>query len=172
MTIEDPRDSFVLERNDGKQPIILKLTETNSAISRLSEIRNVNTATFPELLSVFINANNELSQATAVVRQELVRVDHRSNLLRAKLLIEEVPLIIEERKLKNTQDVCNSILLLNSEYASLVYSYEVLRSALEILDAKSKTIRDAQFAIRDVAQLNFDKAFKKSTLEGRYQGEF
>lgn len=177
MKIVDPRDCFVLERTDGKQPITLNLSETNIAMSRINEIKNVNTATFGELLTVFISANSELSQAISIVRQELVRADHRLSLLRSKLLIEEVPLMIEDRKLKNTQDVCNSLIMLHPEFANLTYSYEVLKTALEILESKVKTLRDAQFAVRDVAQLNLNKAYTQRTTlnssdDGKYTGEF
>ncbi len=175
--IFDPKDHFVIERNDGKPTLALDLSETNLAMSRLHEIRNVNTATFGELLTTFISANSELANAIASVRQEIVKVDHKISLLRSRLLIEEVPVLIETKKLKNTQDVCNSLIMLNPEYANLSYSYEVLKSALDILESKVKTLRDAQFAVRDIAQLNFSKAFKSTTLDssdarGKWQGEF
>lgn len=173
----EKQDRLVLERGDGKQPLSLNLAETQVAMSRIHEIRNVNTATFGELLTVFISANSELSNAISAVRQELVKVDHRMNLLRSRLLIEEVPVILEERKLKNTQDVCSSLIMLNPEFAGLSYSYEVLKTSLEILESKVKTLRDAQFAVRDIAQLSFGKAFKSATLDtsdvrGRFAGEF
>jgi len=177
--IIDPNDCFVLDRGDKLAPITLKLQESNAAINRLHEIKNANVATFPELLTAFISANNELSQAIATVRQELVKIEHKTGLLRAKLLIEEVPIIIQERQLKNTQDICNSIMMLNPEYSNLVYSCEVLKSALDILEAKMKTIRDGQFAVRDVVQLNLDKPHSKKMSfssnewqEKKYVGEF
>jgi len=169
-------DVLTFYKSDDKPLIAVNLTDTNIALSRLHEIRNVNTATFGELISVFINANSELANGIASVRQKLVNTDHRLGLLRARLLIEEVPGMIEERKLKNTQDVCQSLIMLNPEFSSLSYSYEVLKTALEILESKVKTLRDAQFAIRDVAQLSFSKAFKSSTLDAsdtrKYSGEF
>ncbi len=168
---------FVLDRSDGKEPISLNLAETNIAMSRIHEIKNVNTATFGELLTVFISANSELSNAISTVRQELIKTDHKMNLLRSRLLIEEVPILIEDRKLKNTQDVCNSLIMLHPEYANLLYSYEVLKTSLEILESKVKTLRDAQFAVRDVAQLSFSKAFRPSSIDtqdvrSKFVGEF
>ncbi len=175
--IIDPKDHFVLDRVDGKQPLTLNLSETNVAMSRLHEIRNVNTGTFGELVTVFISANSELSNAIAFVRQELVKTDHKMSLLRSRLLVEEIPVLIEERKLKNTQDVCNSLIMLHPEFATLSYSYEVLKTSLDILESKMKTLRDAQFAVRDIAQLSFNKAFRSASMDvsdtrNKFSGEF
>lgn len=169
-------NQFLIERTDGKSPMTLNLSETNIAMSRINEIKNVNTATFPELLTVFISANSELSNAISSVKLELVRSEHKLGLLRSRLLIEEVPVMLVERNLKGTVDTNNSLILMNETYSGLLFSYEVLKASLDILEGKAKTLRDAQFAIKSVAELSFRGSFnKKMTIDqsgDRFQGEF
>lgn len=174
----DPNDHYVVEQGGSEKPIVLDMTASKLAFSRFHEIQNANTATFGELVTCFISANVELSNSIAKIKQELVKKDHRLSLMRARLLIEHVPVVLEQQKLKNTQEVCNSLILLNPEYSNLLFSYEALKAALEVLEAKIKTLRDAQFAIRDITQFNYDKKFTRSNamdasdVRGKYSGEF
>ncbi len=159
MNIINPNDVLVIERGDTVAPIALQLSDTNAAMARLHEIRNTNAATFPELISVLIQASNELFQAIATVRQELIKNEHKVGQLRARLLIEEVPTIVAARQLKNTVDVCNAIMDLDPDYSRLTYTQELLNGAMLLLENKLTTLKSAQFAIRDIARLSFDGRF-------------
>ena len=166
MPIIDPNDVLVVERGDTVAPITLKLSDTNAALSRLHEIRNTNAATFPELAATFIQASNELFQALATVRQELVKTEHRAGLLRAKLLVEDVPALLQSKGLKHTIDTCNALIDLDPEFSKISYTRDLLHGALLILENKLVTLKSAQFAIRDIARLSWDNRNNvKTTLE-------
>ncbi len=160
MPIINPNEIFVVERGNGAiAPITLKMTDTNAAMSRLHEIRNTNAGTFPELASVFIQASNELFQAIATVRTELIKNEHKLEQLRSRLLIDDVPAIMLARNLKNTLEVSKAIMNQNSEYSELVYTQELLAGAITVLENKLVTLKSAQFAISQIAKLSFEGRF-------------
>lgn len=160
VTTVHPDSVIVLSRGAKHPNVIIELKETQVAVQHLPHIKNATPATFPELVSVFTNSYYELSKAIGYLKMESASIDHELEYLRAQLLINEVPILLEARKLKSTVDTNNALIILDPRHRELSATKERFDAALALIEQRAKAITMAYYSLREIANMRFGAQYK------------
>ena len=148
----DVAGTQIVPRGRTEAPILLELKDTREAEYRLSDIAVVNHAILPGLISAFTKGLAELARAMGVISFEKVKAQHRMEQRKSHLLIYEVPKIIEEKKLKTSEDIRTAIINLDPDFAELSQVQDNYEEVFENLKIRFKTIEHALYGCKTITQ--------------------
>lgn len=137
--------------HDGKK-IQLELEKTKYAENRLHDIQTVNIDNLQELLSVFLCSCHEINRALSVIGMELSFANHKKEIIGSTILIQKMPILIEQCKQRSSEDVRNALISLDPEFQEIkekCLSFEII---LNNLKDKRKVIEMAYFSCQKIAE--------------------
>lgn len=97
----------------------LMFTATFLAEERFGELSTLSKEKTPEFLSCMINGMSEVSRYVAILERELAILDYQVEKRRANLLLDEVGPKLEEKKLRSSEDLRNSVVALDDKLSAL-----------------------------------------------------
>jgi len=179
-------EAIVFNVGHNQKPIVIVLKDTKVAEQSVDSIRTASPATFPDLITVFTSSIVELTRSTGILKETLVRLEHKLDYMRANLLINKVPLLAEQKGIKLTAPVAEALITLDPEYNALSLIKEEMANTVVGLEAKQKAINTAYFAIKAVADMKFGGGYRLNidpglpehgemgtvTRKNQYRGEF
>ena len=107
-----------IKQNNGPD-LQLSFTATYLAEERYSELPTLSKEKSPEFLSCMIGGISELSRYLAIVERELAILDYHTDKRRSTLLLDEVNSKLEEKKLRSSEDLRNSVVSLDDKVCVL-----------------------------------------------------
>lgn len=164
----------------GSEPMQIDMGSILEVQSRIQEIATVNAVKAPELISAFNMAYADLADMIARVRYEFNVSKANMDQVRAIVLLDKVPGILEERKLTSgkspmgSEDVRSAILATDVEYQSAQSRVMQIQCVLELLEGKLRSIDKAYMAVKAVGsdQSQFRHSPDLSTTPGTGGGFF
>lgn len=154
---------IILDRGFNKTPLVLELKDTLYAEDRLSDIRIVNSKTAPELICVFIEASRELVRAIGILEADLVEMSYDLENRHAYLLINEVPGILEAKRLKSSEDVREAVIQLDPMYSELKLKVNKLKQEKQRLNNRLHTIEKGYFSCQKIADVSSSASNRLTT---------
>ena len=141
----------------GTDPMLIDMGPVLEVESRIQEIATVNAVKAPELISAFNMAYAELADMVAKVRYEFNVAKANQERVRAIVLIDRVPGILEEKKLTSgkspmgSEDIRSAILALDPDYQEAQARVIQIQCVVELLEGKLRAIDKAYMAVKSVS---------------------
>lgn len=122
---------------------VLNLTQTKIAESRLIEAKTVNAATYADLSYCFNESYRELKKALAEVGHRLGKANKRLDEAKSRVLIDELPEFIKEKKLKDTSETRMAYMVRDPEISSLMDQVNTMEAMEKLIEGKIKVMERA-----------------------------
>lgn len=129
-----------IPRVDSSNPLVLDTTQIAYAQERLPEVAYSNQARAPELMALFNMAYLNTTRCLAKLEYELMQAKSRANNVRAILLLDRLPAMLQAKGLASprspmgSEDIRQAFLDSDPEYATaleLVYNTQCYIAAFE-----------------------------------------
>lgn len=157
----------------GTDPIIIDLTEVYPVEARLHEVAIVTKTKAPELLSTFNRAYAAVFQQRALLEMEKNTAKREAEKLRAIIILDKVPQILQEKKLATakspagSEDLRQAILALDPEYQEALERVEQITCVIELLTGKLKALENGFTSVKKIMTDDaFNMAIGKNSLSG------
>ena len=128
----------------GRSPEVIDLTVVYEIENRIQEVAFVTAAKAPELLARFNEAYLYVHKHISLLEYELVRAECAADKLRAVILLDKVPQILEAKGLTSgrskagSEDLRNAVLAQDAEYQEALDQAQQIRCIIELLKGKMK----------------------------------
>jgi len=140
---------------NGKGTVIdlLKVYETEG---RIQEVAFVTPAKAPELLARFNESYLYLHKHISLLEYELIRSTREANKLKAVILLDNVPKILEQKGLvsgkskSGSEDLRNAILDQDEKYQDALDETQKIKCIIELLKGKMKGVEMAFTSVKKI----------------------
>jgi hypothetical protein len=148
---------IVKEEDTGKSVIALDLADIRYTEQRIADIQHVNPHKAPELLTVFNQAYLQLGEHIARLTYQENRAANELDKIKGRLLIDEIPAIIADKKLSNSKDIRDALISADPTYQECKDLYDQLVAATALLKGKQKSIEMAYTSVKKIiGENNYD----------------
>lgn len=136
--------------------VALNMTNIYRAEERIQEIAFVTQHKAPELLAMFNMVFLELTRHITRVKYEKVEAEKAAERVRAVILLDKVPGILEAKGLTSarspagSEDLRNAILSVDPEYSAAVDKCDQVNAVLGLLEGKLKGIEWAYSSVKKI----------------------
>jgi hypothetical protein len=146
-------DTAIICPRVGSQPLCIDLSKVYSIEARIEEVAFVTPTKAPELLARFNEGYLFLHKQICLLEYELVQATREANKIRSIVLLDRVPVILEQKGLggKNragSEDLRNAILDGDEEYQSARETVEQVSCIIELLKGKLKAFEMAYTSVK------------------------
>ena len=149
--------ALVCPRADATaQPLVIDLSISYQTEARVPEVAFVTQAKAPELLAAFNSGYLELHKQVTMLEYELVQARTAADKVRAIVLLDRAPGILEARGLINgknrsgSEDLRNAVLAQDEEYQKAVETAEQIECVVELLKGKLKGFEMAYSSVKKI----------------------
>jgi len=131
-------------------PLRLEMGYVYLVESRIRDIAHTNESTAPELLAAFNEAWRVLDNYVTRLKAEAVLGKRTLDRERAKLVVDEIPAIIEAKDLPNTRDIRDSLVLMDPTYQEYEERVAYIDATLMLMEGKKKAMEMAYTAVKKI----------------------
>lgn len=149
LVTDTDREKIVYFDPDGME-LSLDLRSIMGTLNRLHEVAIVNAGTAPELMSALNKTWLDLGELVVVIRHRLMEAKNRLKEERSRILIDEVPRLLQEKKLTNSKDNRDALIDLNESYQSHQETVHQIEAILQWAIDKRDGVRNAWSSVRAI----------------------
>jgi hypothetical protein len=140
--------------DDGNKIFKMDITNVVYALGRIDDVQHVTPAKAPELLTVFNQAYLELTDHSTKLMYQLTRASNEVDTVKARILIDKIPVLIEEKKLPSSKDIRDALIAADPEYQAVKTTFDRIECLLENLKGKQKSIEMAYSSVKKIIDGN------------------
>ena len=134
----------------GRDPEVLDLAIVYQTEQRVAEIAFVTPLKAPELLARFNEAYLYVHKHITLMEYELVRAKTAAGKIKAVILLDKVPQILEAKGLSSSADVRNAILAQDDEYQEAMDMAQKLECIIQLLKGKMEGFEWAFTSVKKI----------------------
>lgn len=150
--------------DNGMSVFKMDMTDINYAINeRINDIQHVNPHKAPELLTIFNQAYLGLGEYITNLEYQLNRAKNELDKIRARLLMDEIPQILEAKKLSNSKDIRDALIVANSEYQIGKDLVDQLDAVVANLQVKQDSVEMAYNSVKKILGTDSYDMSKRAT---------
>jgi hypothetical protein len=137
-------------------PQVIDLTDVYAIEQRIQEVAFVTKAKAPELMSRFNEAYLFVHKHISLLKYELVRSEVAANKLKSVILLDKVPMILEQKGLVSgksragSADLRDAILSQDEQYQEALDQTEKLKCIIELLKGKLEGFEMAYTSVKKI----------------------
>jgi hypothetical protein len=155
----DNEDSIIVAPGGGPSSpgIPIDLAQWARLEQRIDEIATVTPTKAPELLGTFNRAALELDRLANSLELECQVAQREADKIRAVILLDKMPQILEQKKLASSEQIRKAILSLDPELDAAMEKVELLKAMTKMIRGKYDAFERAFRSVRTlVGEQNFN----------------
>jgi hypothetical protein len=130
------------------------MDEIYRAEQRLGEVAGLTPGKAPELLATYNQAWLDAQRYVVGLTHELDVAKAEANTRQATMVVDEIPAILEQKKLPNTVDVRKALIELDPTHKDLRERAAKIEAVIALLETKSKAFENAFTSIKRLISMN------------------
>lgn len=134
----------------GDRPIEIDLANILIAEQRQNEVAMVTPMKAPELLSLFNGTWRDVDRLVTQLTAEKIAAERELERRTARLLLDEIPAILEAKKVKDSKDTRDAAIALDEKVITITDRVDQLTAAVAYFKGKLKSFENAFTSVKKI----------------------
>lgn len=149
VSLADVQEKISYFDPDGRE-VSLNLYSISKTLRRLGDVAVVNVSTAPELMAALNKAHLDLNELIVVAKHRLTQTQNAALEARSRIIIDEIPGILAQRKLKDCKENRDALLVLHESWRGWQESISEIETVVQYLRDKAKGVENAWNTVRSI----------------------
>lgn len=143
LSIQNETASLVIPAFRGSQEVVLSISKTREAESRLIEAKTVNPSTYADLEHTYGESYRELKNNLAIIGHQSVKAEKELKMIKAGLLLDKYPEFMRDKpKSQDNSDMREAFFMKDPEYLEAIDRVNMLKAMEAFAEGKIKVMEN------------------------------
>ena len=143
LSIQNETASLVIPAFRGSQEVVLSISKTREAESRLIEAKTVNPSTYADLEHTYGESYRELKNNLAIIGHQSVKAEKELKIIKAGLLLDKYPEFMKDKpKSQDNSDMREAFFMKDPEYLEAIDRVNMLKALEAFAEGKIKVMEN------------------------------
>lgn len=143
LSIQNETTSLVIPAFRGSQEVVLSISKTREAESRLIEAKTVNPSTYADLEHTYGESYRELKNNLAIIGHQSVKAEKELKMIKAGLLLDKYPEFMKDKpKSHDNSDMREAFFMKDAEYLEAMDRINMLKAMEAFAEGKIKVMEN------------------------------